>query len=146
MSINFSDGMAGVSRERPTGLFGQGGGGGGGSTFLGAPILSSPNAGTPTTDGSTGQSVVTDQGSGTLYWGVVTNGGTATDAQLKAGTGGNLVGTAGNRGSLTVNASGTQSPGTITGLTTATTYQILYLHTNALSKDSAQVSVSLTTA
>lgn len=111
-----------------------------------APVLSSPSAGTPTSTGSTGQAVTTDQGSGTLYWGVVTNSGAATNAQLKAGTGGNLVGTAGNHGSLTVNASGAQAPGTITGLTTATTYQILYLHTNPMSQDSAQASVSLTTA
>lgn len=110
------------------------------------PVLSSPNAGTPTSTGSTGQAVTTDQGSGTLYWGVVTNAGSATNAQLKAGTGGNLVGTAGNHGALTVNAKGVQSPGTITGLTTATTYQILYLHTNPQSQDSAQASVSLTTA
>lgn len=117
-----------------------------GQAAIAAPVLSAPNAGTPTSTGSTGQAVTTDQGSGTLYWGVVTNAGSATNAQLKAGTGGNLVGTAGNRGSLTVNAKGVQSPGTITGLTTATTYQILYLHTNPQSLDSAQASVSLTTA
>lgn len=118
----------------------------GGQQAVQAPILSAPSAGTPTSTGSTGQAVTTDQGSGRIYWGVVTNGGSATNAQLKAGAGGNLVGTATNFGNFQVNAKGVQAPGTITGLTTATTYQILYLHTNPQSLDSAQASVSLTTA
>lgn len=118
----------------------------GGQAGTSAPILSAPNAGTPTSTGSTGQAVTTNQGSGRIYWGVVTNAGSATNAQLKAGAGGNLVGTATNFGNFQVNASGAQAPGTITGLTTATTYQILYLHTNPQSQDSAQASVSLTTA
>lgn len=117
-----------------------------GQAAVAAPILSSPNAGTPTSGGSTGQAVTTDQGSGRIYWGVVTNAGSATNAQLKAGAGGNLVGTATNFGNFQVNAKGAQAPGTITGLTTATTYQILYLHTNPQSLDSAQASVSLTTS
>lgn len=107
-----------------------------------APIISSPNAGTPTSSGTTNATVVSDQGSGRLYWAVVTNGGSATNAQIKAGTGGNIV-VAGNQ---QVNASGTQTVSSITGLTTATTYQILFLHVNPSSQDSNQASVSLTTA
>lgn len=107
-----------------------------------APILTAPNAGTPTSSGTTNATVVTDQGSGRLYWAVVTNGGAATNAQIKAGAGGNIV----VAGSQQVNAKGTQTVASITGLTTATTYQILFLHSNAMSQDSNQASVSLTTA
>lgn len=107
-----------------------------------APVLSSPNAGTPSSSGTANATVSSTQGSGRLYWAVVTNGGSATNAQIRAGTGGNIV-VAGNQA---VNASGTQTVVSITGLTTATTYQILFLHTNPSSQDSNQASVSLTTS
>lgn len=108
------------------------------------PVLSSPSAGTPTNTGSTGASVSTDTGNGTLYWAVVTNGGSATNAQIKAGSGGNIV--AGVAGSQSVSGTGTQTLGTISGLSAATTYQIIFLQTSAASVDSAQSSVSLTTS
>lgn len=109
-----------------------------------APTLSSPNAGTPTGSGSTGASVSTDTGNGTLYWAVVTNGGSATNAQIKAGTGGNIV--AGVAGNQAVSGTGTQTLGTISGLASSTTYQLLFLQTSGASVDSLQVSVGLTTA
>lgn len=109
-----------------------------------APVLSAASSGTPTSDGCTGAGVTTDTGNGTLYWAVVTNGGSCTDAQLKAGAGGNIV--AGKAGSQAVSSSGAQSISTITGLTASTTYQIKYLQTNASAQDSSQASVSLTTS
>ena len=74
---------------------------------------------------------------------MVTNGGACTDAELKAGAGGNIV--AGKAANQVVGASGVQTIANITGLASATTYQIKYLHSNGDSKDSAQASVSLTT-
>lgn len=109
-----------------------------------APTLSSASAGTPTSDGCTGAGVTTNQGNGTLYWAVVTNGGSCTDAQLKAGAGGNIV--AGKAGSQAVSSSGAQVISSITGLSASTTYQIKYLQTNASAQDSSQASVSLTTS
>ncbi len=108
-------------------------------------VLAAPNAGTPTADGSTGAFVVAQTITpGTLYWAVVTNGGSATDAQIIAGTGGNIV--AGAVGNQAVTAAGKQTIATITGLASATTYQIKFLLVSIGGKNSAQVSVSLTTA
>lgn len=115
--------------------------GGGDST---APTLSSASAGTPTSDGATGFGVTTNEGNGTLYWAVVTNGGSCTDAQLKAGAGGNIV--AGKAGNQAVTTTGAQAISTITGLTSSTTYQIKYLQRDAAGNDSSQASVSLTTS
>jgi hypothetical protein len=109
-----------------------------------APVLSSPTAGTATSGGSTGAGVTTDTGNGTLYWAVVTNGGSCTDAQLKAGAGGNIV--AGVAGSQAVSGTGAQTIANITGLSASTTYQIKFLQTSGAAVDSSQASVSLTTA
>lgn len=130
------------ARSRDALTFGRGGIATG-SARPGAPALTSPSSGSATSDGCTGANVTTDQGTGRLYWAVVTNGGSCTDAQLKAGSGGNIV--AGKAGNQVVGGSGVQTISNITGLTTATTYQIKYLHSNGDSKDSAQASVSLTT-
>lgn len=108
-----------------------------------APTLSAASAGTPTTDGATGAGVTTNESGGTLYWAVVTDGGSCTDAQLKAGSGGNIV--SGKAGSQSVVASGAQSLSAITGLSAGTTYQIKYLHRDASGNDSSQASVSLAT-
>ncbi len=108
-----------------------------------APALTSPTDGTPTPTGATNATVDTDVGNGTLYWAVVTNAGSCTNAQLKAGTGGNI---AAQGGSQAVSGTGTQTVASITGLTTATAYQIKFLHTSAGGSDSAQASVDLTTA
>lgn len=107
-----------------------------------APVLSSPNAGTPTADGTTNATVSSTVGNGTLYWAAVTDAGVATDAQIKAGSGGDIV-VAGNQ---SVSGTGTQTVASITGLTTATVYQIKFLQTSAGGADSAQSSVTLTTA
>jgi hypothetical protein len=138
--------MSDMPRVRSATPFGVGAGSAGGAGSLQAPVLTSPSAGTPTSDGATSAGVTTDQGSGRLYWAVVTNGGSATNAQIIAASGGNIVAAAGAKGNQVVNAKGAQTIATITGLTTATTYQILYLHVNALSQESNQASVSLTTA
>lgn len=108
------------------------------------PFLSTPLTGTPTTDGATTPSVVvTNAALGTLYWAVVTNGGAATNAQIIAGSGGNIV--AGVAGNQAITVGGKQTIVTITGLTTATTYQILYLQVTPGGLQSNQASVTLTT-
>lgn len=105
--------------------------------------LTSPSDGTPTSDGATGAGVTTNTGNGTLYWAVVTDGGSATDAEIKAGTGGDIVpGVADNQA---VSADGAQTIEDITGLDSSTTYAILYLQTDRSGNDSAQSSVALTT-
>lgn len=108
-----------------------------------SPTLSSPNAGTPTSDGSTGASVSTNEGNGTLYWAVVTDGGSCTDAQLKAGSGGNIV--SGKSGNQAVSGTGTQTIPNITGLTSATAYDIKFLQRDVAGNDSSQASADLTT-
>lgn len=110
------------------------------------PVLSNAADGTPTSDGATGSSVDTTVGNGTLYWAVLTNGGTATDQQIKEGTGSDVVGVAGSFGSQSVSGTGTQTIGDITGLASATDYEIAFLQTNSIGSDSAQASVGLTTA
>jgi hypothetical protein len=106
-----------------------------------APVLSSPNAGTPTGGGTTDAAVTTDEDNGTLYWAVVPNAGSATDAQIKAGAGGDIV-AAGNQA---VSATGAQTVASITGLAPGTLYQIKFLHADAAANDSNQASVNLTT-
>lgn len=132
----------GQARERGALTFGKGSASGG-IPRPGAPVLSSPDAGTPTADGTEGAAVTTDQGTGVLYSAVVTNGGTCTTAQIKAGTGGNIV--VGTGASQVVGADGAQTIATITGLAGGTLYQIKFLHMNGDGKDSAQSSVNLTT-
>lgn len=125
------------------GLFGRSLGSGGGSSPT-IPLLTSPGAGTPTSSGTTNATVTANVGGVILYRGCVTNGGSATNAQLIAGTGGNLV--AASCGSQAITASGVQTIASITGLTTATTYQILTLAIAGDNQVSNQASVSLTTA
>ncbi len=105
------------------------------------PVLSSADDGTPTSDGTAGASVSTTVGNGTLYWAVVTDGGSATNQQIKQGSGGDIV----VAGSQSVSGTGTQTVGEITGLVSETDYQILFLQTNSAGTDSAQASVDLTT-
>lgn len=113
---------------------------GGPAVFV--PVLSSPNAGTPTSNGTTNATVSSTVGNGTLYWCVVTNGGSATNAQIIAGSGGNIV-VAGNQA---VSVTGTQTVASITGLSSSTLYQIIFLQVSASGGTSSQSSVNLTTA
>lgn len=108
-------------------------------SFAFAPILSAASTGIPTSDGFP-VAVTSDEGNGTLYWAIVTNGGSCTDAQLKAGSGGNIV--AGKAGNQAVSASGAQTVAAITGLSAGTTYQIVFLQTPSAGPDSSQVSAS----
>lgn len=108
-----------------------------------APTLSNASDGTPTADGADDPSVDTNEGNGTLYWAVLTNGGSCTDAQLKAGSGGNIV--AGKAGNQAVSGTGTQITSDITGLSPSTDYEIVFLHRDAAGNDSSQATVGLTT-
>lgn len=107
----------------------------------GPPALSAPTAGTPNSTGTANATVITNHGPGTLYWAVVTNNGVATNAQIIAGTGGNIV-VAGNQA---VGIIGLQTVASITGLTTATLYQIKFVQTDTAAAQSNQASVNLTT-
>jgi hypothetical protein len=130
-----------ANRVRNAVLFGWVLSGSGGADI---PVLSSPNAGTPNSTGTVNATVsLSVVGSGRLYWAVVTNTGSATNAQIKAGTGGNIV--AGSSGSQVVTTGGTQTVASLSGLTTGTLYQLLFLETGGNGQDSAQSSVNLTT-
>lgn len=105
------------------------------------PILSSPTAGTPANTSTANATVSTNTGNGTLYWAVVTDGGAATTAQIKAGSGGNII----SAGSQAVSGTGTQTIASMTGLSSGTNYQIVYVHTNSSSINSAQSQIPLRT-
>lgn len=107
------------------------------------PTLTSPDAGVPTSDGTVGASVTTDVSNGTVYWAILTSGGTATDQQIKDGAGGDIV--AGQAGSLSAQGETLIVLPDITGLDAATDYEIVFLQTNSIGSDSAQSTVSLTT-
>src|SRR5690606_5966150 len=106
------------------------------------PALSNATDGTPTSDGTEDATVDTTVGNGTLYWAVVIDGGEATDAQIKAGSGGDIV----VAGSQAVSGTGTQTVAEIFLFEHETAYEILFLQTNSIGSDSAQASVSLTTS
>lgn len=112
---------------------------GGGS----APVLTGPTTGTATQTGCVSATVTTDESGGTLYWAFVTNGGSCTDAQLIAGSGGNIISSV--KGSQAVASLGVQTLGTINGLQPNTTFQIKYLHRDSDTNNSNQASASLTT-
>lgn len=113
---------------------------GGGVTL---PHLISPSAGTIGATDLTNATIVTDLAHGTMYAAIVTNGGSATNAQIIAGTGGNIVATA--VANQAVTALNTQTIASIPGLTTATTYQLKFLHVIP-GGESLQASVSFVTA
>lgn len=106
------------------------------------PVLSSPSMASVTA--TTGvPTVTTNEGNGTLYYAVLTSGGSATDAQIKAGTGGNIV--AGKAGNQAVTTTGVQTFSAVTGLTAGTDYEVVFLQTDLAGNDSAQSQASFTT-
>ena len=129
-------------RERSPFLFGRGASGDGGGVLAAIPLLSAPGPGTANTTGTANAVVTSSAGTGRLYVGIVTNTGSCTDAQLIAGSGGNLV--AGSTSNQAITTSGIQTVATITGLTTGTLYQIKFLSV-VEGISSAQASVNLTT-
>ena len=131
-----------AARSRGMTTFGMGGDAAAG--YADVPQLAMPTAGTPNATGTANATVfVSGITLGTLYWGCVTNGGSATNAQLIAGSGGNLV--AASCGNQAVTNVGVQTVAAIAGLTTATTYQILYLVKAVNGQVSSQAKVTLIT-
>jgi predicted transcriptional regulator len=106
-----------------------------------APALTDATDGDPTDDGTEDATVDSTVGNGTLYWAVLSDDGAATAAQIKAGSGGDIV-VAGAQG---VSGTGTQTVAEITGLESGTDYEIVFLQTSAGGADSAQATVALTT-
>ena len=107
------------------------------------PSLFAPQAGSATADGATNFGVSTNLGKGTLYWAIVTNAGVATNAQVIAGSGGDIV--AGKAGSQALTTAGAKLIASVTGLSAATLYQIKFVQQDAPGNISTQVSVDLTT-
>ena len=108
------------------------------------PVLSALSPGTIAATTLTNATALTDTFGGTLYMAVVTNGGSATDAQIIAGAGGNIV--AGAAANVAVVSGALQTIASIAGLTTATTYQLLALQVSSTGQHSSQVSKTFTTA
>ena len=110
-----------------------------------APTLSSPSMGSVTSAGGA-PTVTTNKASGTLYYAVLTNGGSATDAQIIAGSGGNIV--AGKAGNQAVTATGVNTFAAVTGLLGSTDYEVVFLQVDAESpaNTSAQATAGFTTS
>jgi hypothetical protein len=111
------------------------------------PIISDLRTGTIAVTTLTNATVLTNRNSGKIYMVVVTNGGVATDAQIIAGSGGNIV--AGAASSVAVAAGALQTVASITSLTTATTYQLIALQVDGDGTNgthSLQRQVTFTTA
>lgn len=105
-----------------------------------APVQSSPTAAADGTDGYTG-SVSTDTGSGTLYFAAIpTAGATPSAAQVKAGTGGDIIDA--SAGSQAVSGTGVQNVSGA-GLSASTAYKLVFAHEDAaITPNISTVSVS----
>lgn len=109
-----------------------------------APTLSSPSSGTPSPYGCTGASVSTDEGNGTLYWVLVPDADAPSAAQVKAGQN-SSGGAAVVSGNQAVSGTGTQNIATIGTAKPNTNYELVYMHEDAATNQSATSSVGLTT-
>lgn len=95
-----------------------------------APVLSLPTGAANGQNGATSLGVTTDEGNGTLYWGIYPDASTPSAADIVAGTGATVS------GSQAVSGTGVQSVSNQTGLTTATAYKAHYVHDDAASNRS----------
>lgn len=96
-----------------------------------APVLTSPTAAADGQTGATGLGVTTDEGNGTLYWGVYPTASTPTAADVVAGTGATV------NGSQAVSTTGAQAVADQTGLTAGTAYKAHYVQDDAAANRSA---------
>ena len=90
-----------------------------------APVLTLPTATENGSDGATNLGVTTDEGNGTLYWGIYPTASTPSSADVVAGTGATV------NGSQAVSATGVQAVSDQTGLTASTAYKAHYVHDDA---------------
>ena len=95
-----------------------------------APVLSSPTGAANGSDGATSLGVTTDEGNGTLYWGIYPTASTPSAADVVAGTGATV------NGSQSVSSTGAQAVSNQTGLTASTAYKAHYVHDDAASNRS----------
>lgn len=106
-----------------------------------APVLSSPTGAANGSTGATSLGVTTDEGNGTLYWGIYPTASTPTAADVVAGTGATV------NGSQAVSSTGAQSVTDQTGLTASTAYKAHYVHDDAASnRSNLSTSSEFTTA
>lgn len=95
-----------------------------------APVLSSATASQDGATGATGLGVTTDEGNGTLYWGIYPDASTPSAADIVAGTGATVS------GSQAVSATGVQAIADQTGLTASTAYKLHTVQDDAASNRS----------
>lgn len=105
-----------------------------------APTLSSPTAAKDGSTGATSLGVTTNEGNGTLYWGIYPTASTPSAADVVAGTGATV------NGSQAVSTTGAQAVSDQTGLTASTAYKAHYVHDDAASnRSSVATSAEFTT-
>ena len=90
-----------------------------------APVLSSPTGAANGSDGATSLGVTTDEGNGTLYWGIYPTASTPSAADVVAGTGATVS------GSQAVSATGVQAVSDQTGLSSGSAYKAHYVQDDA---------------
>ncbi len=96
-----------------------------------APLLSSPTGAGSGTTGAVSLGVITNEGGGTLYWGIYPATQSPVIADVVAGTGAALA------GSQPVTVPGAQQVPDQIGLTPATEYRACYVHQDAVDNRSA---------
>ena len=90
-----------------------------------APVLTLPTGAKNGSTGATSLGVTTDEGNGTLYWGIYPTASTPSAADIVAGTGATV------NGSQAVSTTGVQAVADQTGLTASTAYKAHYVHDDA---------------
>lgn len=106
-----------------------------------APVLSSPTGAANGSTGATSLGVTTDEGNGTLYWGIYPSASTPSAADIVAGTGATVS------GSQAVSGTGAQVVADQTGLTAETGYKARYVHDDAsTNRSNAVATATFTTA
>ena len=109
------------------------------------PVLTSPIDGDPTVDGTDNFGATTSKAGGRFYHAVTANAGSLTKEEVVSAvqTGASAILAS---GSMAVTASGALVNATaITGLTTATNYELFYVHVDVAGNMSAVVTVALLT-
>jgi len=94
------------------------------ATLANIPVLSAATFVSITDEGGIPR-VTTSTAGGTLYYAILTESGSANNAEIRAGTGGNII--PGFTGNITPTG-GVNSFDEVVGLTLGTAYRIVYLH------------------
>jgi hypothetical protein len=109
-----------------------------------APTLTSATVITITSSGGTPR-VTTDEGNGTLYMVIVTNGDIPSVVQIKAGQNSSGAAALASQ-NISVTTPGIKTFSAVTSLSPTTNYDVWFVHTDALANNSVAVKADLLTA